>query len=170
MTDERIERLRERGRDFAQAVTQLESYRASARLDPKAASVLGKLLHEAQGIRAAVRAATQTLDGAKRWVSRTFQTDAMEAVPFAPEIVANTAAGATAMIEHFLDKIAPGIPVFERLKVKYEAMNEKERAGLGELAALPVAGAVAIKPALILLAVLAGIIWWGNRNFGTEGD
>jgi len=153
-----VERLREAGAEFSRAMNSLLSFRTAAKLDPRARAALAQLLNEGASIKSAIRAATQMIDGAKRWIGRTFQTDALETIPFAPEIVATTAASAVAAIEHFLDKARAIIPHLEALQKKFTELPEEKRT---QLAALETEAPKAnMTPALILLAVLGGLIFF----------
>jgi hypothetical protein len=160
---EKIARLKDAGGAFSGAMNRLLDSRAAARLDPKVERELQALLNEGASIKSAIRASTQMIDGAKRWIGRTFQTDALETIPFAPEIVATSAAASVSAIEHFMDKVRRIAPRLEALERQLSAMPEEKRNELSAVtSAPPVADA---KPAIILLIALGGIIFWFNRNY-----
>jgi hypothetical protein len=157
-----VEQLREAGAEFSRAMNQLLSFRTVAKLDPRARAALAQLLNEGASIKSAIRAATQMIDGAKRWIGRTFQTDVMESIPFAPEIVSTTAASAVAAIEHFLDRARAILPHLVLLQKKFNELPEEKRT---QLAAVETEAPKAnITPALVLLAILGGLIFLYNRG------
>jgi len=160
--DTQVTRLREAGAEFSGVMNRLLDLRASAKLDPPIASALLRLLNEGASIKQAVRTTTQMIDGAKRWFGRTFQADAMETIPFAPEVVATASASSVAAIEHFLDKARALMPKLEKLRERFEVLPEEKRTALAGMNAAPPVPDV--KPALILLAILGGLIWWINQR------
>ena len=161
-TSVQVSRLREAGAEFSRAFETLLSFRTAAKLDPKVRQALAKLLNEGASIKSAIRAATQMLDGAKRWTDRVFQTDALDTIPFASEIVETTAAAAVSSIEHFLDKTKIAIPHLEKLQRQFSELPEEKRTQLAAVeTSQPTPAPV---PAFILLIVLGGVIWWFNSD------
>lgn len=161
--DTRVAALQKSGADFSATLQTLSRLRPVAKLDPQVNAQTLKLLTDGASLKAAVRSATQMIEAGKRWTEKTFQTDAMETIPFAPQIVSATAASATAAIAHYMDAAKPVLARLSELEKKFTGMSDDEKAGLAALPS-PAVPAMNVKAAFVLLAVLGTAIWWINGD------
>lgn len=152
-----IEQLRAQSKVFDGALLQLERSAAAVRQDAKARAYWERLVADGRSIRVAVQTAGRMIDGARKWVNRTFQTEALDAIPFANDVVITTTRGALSSVNHWLERANKFLPHVARLQDKLAELPEDERAKLAEAPATP--APVNSKAALLLLAILGGVIW-----------
>lgn len=157
--DQRVAALRSAGGEFSATFDRLLRSRQIAKLDPQVNIAVQRLLGQGASLKSAIRSTTQVIEAGKRWTERTFQTSALDTIPFAPKIIATTAASSTAAIGHYLDAAKPVLAQLDTLQQRYDSMSNEERSGLAAIDTAPLP-----KPntrnALILLAILGGVIWW----------
>lgn len=152
-----VQELRARAQVFDGALASLEQAAPAIRQDSAAFEHWRKLVADGRSIRTAIQTAARMLDGARRWVANTFQTDALQAIPFASDVVIHTAKGALSSITQWLDRANQFLPAAQSLQTKFAALPEEKRK---ELTALPAeANKTQVWPAVMLLGAFAAAIW-----------
>jgi hypothetical protein len=167
---DKVDALREAGAQFAQTMGELSAAIPAMRTHPQGAKDLGELLNDGVGIRRGIESVAKLIDGGKRFVDRTFQTEAMETVPFAEEIVSTAAAGSLSAIQHFQDKARAFLIKAKPRIDKFNSLNAEEKSKLGD-AVLPEVEVTAERLPLwrpvLLVAVLGGLyLWWRHTSVG----
>lgn len=160
---ETVEQLRAQAQVFNAALAQLESSAPAIRQNAQALAHWKQLVSDGRSIRTAIQTTARMLDGARKWVARTFQTDALESIPFASDVVVHTAKGSLSSIQNWLDRANAFLPTVRQLIAKFSALPEEERT---KLAALPAdQPQQKIWPAIALLGVFGVLIWaFGNAG------
>ena len=168
MTDrikKRVADLRERAGEFNSLMAQLQKMRPALHSDKSALDQWRQLMLDGNAIRAAIKTSARMIDGANKWVGRAFQRKALDAIPFAADVVHSATNGSISAIEHFIERAQKAIQKFTPLFEQFLKLGKKEQA---KLAALPVETAKqGVAPALILIAVLGGLVFLANR-FGDQ--
>lgn len=166
----RVAKLRDMGPVFEATMRELAAAIPAVRGHARASADLRALLNEGQGIRAGIRHVAKLVDAANRWIGKTFQTDAMESIPFAPEIVSTTAAASMSAIEHFQDRARAFLSAAQPAIAAFAQKVASDAGGVHEAAQETVTPEVPRKvspwPAIALLAVLGGAIYWFHHSTG----
>lgn len=161
MVEPAVAQLRDAARSFQEIYEKLLAGREAARVDKRLASNLNALLAEGAGIRGGITTATRLLDGARKWVLRTFQTDALTRFPFAEEVIERTAQGSISAIQHFEERARSILPALAAAQAKYAALDDEAKKGLGEVAPTPAPNP---KAGLWLVVALGALIWLFNAQ------
>lgn len=123
-----------------------------------------QLMLDGNAIRAAIQTAGKMFDGANRWIARTFRKQALDSIPFAADVVRAAATGSSNAIDNYLDRAERAAKKFAPLVADFEKLDEKEKQRLAEAPDAPVKNQSAA-PALILIAILGGVVLFGDRIF-----
>lgn len=162
-----VQELRERAQRFDAVVTRLRSMGPALRADKAAHAEWQQLMLDGNAIRAAIQTAAKMLDGANKWVSRTFRKQALDSIPFAADVVRATATGSINAIDGYLDRAEKAARKFVPLVQDFEKLNDKEKQRLSESPSVADASAKkqSAAPALILIAILGGVVLFGDKLF-----
>jgi len=162
---ERVSALRERANVFNSVMFDLQKMGPALRGDKNALAEWRQLMLDGNSIRAAIQTSGKMIDGASKWVSQTFQRKALDAIPFAADVVHTATNGSIGAIDHFLDRAKKAAQKFAPLALEFSKLDKKEQA---RLAALPVEKAKqSAAPALVLIAILGGLVFF-SKKFGGD--
>jgi hypothetical protein len=167
----RVSVLRERAQVFNAVMADLQRMGPALRSDRVAHNEWRQLILDGNAIRAAIQTSGKMIDGAAKWVAKTFQRKALDAIPFAADVVHATTDGSVSAIDHFIDRAKKAIVKFRPLFESFSGLDEKERQ---RLAALPVEQVKkSAVPALLLIAILGSVAYWaagGNLKLRRDRD
>lgn len=124
-----------------------------------------QLMLDGNAIRAAIQTSAKMVDGASKWVSRTFQRKALDAIPFAADVVTATTNGSISAIDNFMDRAENATLKFTPLFERFLKLDEKEKQRLSALPLEEVKKSAV--PAVILIALLGGLVFFASK-FGGE--
>ena len=165
--DKRIAELRTRADAFNSVMRELSQMGPALRSDKKAFAEWQQIMLDGGAIRAAIETSGKMIDGAAKWVSRTFQRDALDAIPFAADVVQATTNGSISAIDNFIDRARKTADKFRPAFQSFLKLDKKEQQRIG---ALPVPNRkTGTFPALLLVAVLGGLIYFAKR-FDSEAE
>lgn len=157
-----IELLRSQAAIFANVMRELESAGPAAKLDRATFARWQKLVTDGRGIRAGIETATRLIDGGQKWVNRTFQVDAVEAIPFAQDAIDGVTRGALSGIAHWLEQVKEFLPAIQKASAQLAALPEEER---DKLSTAPVTvPATNGKAGLMLVLALGALVWIAHKS------
>ena len=160
-----MQELRERAQRFDAIVTRLRAMAPALKTDKAAFAEWQQLMLDGNAIRAAIQTAARMIDGANRWVARTFRKKALDAIPFAADVARAAATGSSNAIDNWLDRAEKAARKFAPIVTDYEKLDDKEKQRLSEAENLPEKKASAA-PALVLIAILGGVVLFGDKLLG----
>jgi hypothetical protein len=165
----RAAKLQATARTFDQALAEMSTLEGPSRLNPSLYARWKKLLTDGISIRESVDSTGKMIASARSWFNRTFQTEALDAVPFAPDALKGAINGAVSAMEHWLDAFSAFARDIETLRQRWLKIPPEERSRLpvpqiGEIergTSNPVFG-------LALIAALGAVAWFGPRFMESE--
>lgn len=166
--EQRVSDLRERAAEFSNIMQQLHAVGPAVRSDKHARAEWQQLMLDGNAIKAAIMTSGRMIDGASKWVAKTFQRQALDAIPFAADVVHSATNGSISAIDHFLDRARVALEKFRPLRIAFEKLDKKEQQRLSAVEIeTPKKSCV---PGLLLIAILGGVVWWSQREPDCEPE
>lgn len=162
---ERVNDLRNRAGMFNEVLRRLHEMGPALRSDKHARAEWQQLMLDGRAMKAAIQTSGKMIDGANKWVARTFQRKALDSIPFAADVVETATNGSISAIDHYIERAQNAIRKFAPIYESFLKLDKKEQ---DRLAATPDDPDLPKKQgtatSLILIAILGGLVWWGCRT------